>query len=79
MKGIFLFSTASRMTLGPTQPPLEEYTGIFPPGVNWPGRITDHSPPHCAEVKNAWSQTFTPSYGFKAWYTVKLGYSESRA
>jgi hypothetical protein len=36
------------------------------PGVNWPGREADHSPPTSAEVKNTWSYTFTPPYVFMA-------------
>jgi hypothetical protein len=40
-------------------------------GVNWPGREADHSLPSSAEVKNAWSYTFTPSYVFMAWCFVK--------
>jgi hypothetical protein len=34
--------------------------GSFP-GVKWPEREADHSPPSTAEVKNAWSYTSTPS------------------
>jgi hypothetical protein len=33
--------------------------GSFP-GVKRPGGEADHSPPSSAEVKNAWSYTFTP-------------------
>jgi hypothetical protein len=29
-------------------------------GVKRPGREADHSPPSSAEVKNAWSYTYTP-------------------
>lgn len=29
-------------------------------GIKWPGRDADHSTPSSAEVKNAWSWTFTP-------------------
>jgi hypothetical protein len=28
-------------------------TGCSFPGIKWPGRITDHSPPSSAEAKNA--------------------------
>jgi hypothetical protein len=44
--------------------------GSFP-GVRRPGREADHSPPCSAEVKNAWSYTFTPPYVFMAWNFVK--------
>jgi hypothetical protein len=44
---IFFFSVASRLTLGPTQPPIQ-----WVPGVKLLGRESDHSPPSSAEVKN---------------------------
>jgi hypothetical protein len=34
-------------------------TGVLSPGVKWPWREADHSPPSSAEVKNAWSYTST--------------------
>jgi len=34
--------------------------GCFSPRVKLLVRKTDHSPPFRAEVKNAWSHTFTP-------------------
>jgi hypothetical protein len=40
-------------------------------GVKRPGREADHSPPSSAEVKNAWSYTFSPQYTFMAWCLVK--------
>jgi hypothetical protein len=57
--GFFLFSTASRTALGPTQPPIQWVPGALSLGVKRPGRKADHSPPS-AEVKNAWSYTSTP-------------------
>jgi hypothetical protein len=39
--------------------------------VKRPGREGDHSPLSSAEVKNAWSYTSTPQYGFMAWCLVK--------
>jgi hypothetical protein len=39
---------------------LTKGTGGSFPGVKRPGREADHSPPSIAEVKNAWSYTFTP-------------------
>jgi hypothetical protein len=35
------------------------------------GSEADYSPPSSAEVKNAWSYTFTPQYVFMAWCLVK--------
>jgi hypothetical protein len=44
--------------------------GSFP-GVKWPGREVEDSPPSSAEVKNAWSYTSTPLYAFMAWWLVE--------
>jgi hypothetical protein len=47
---IFLFTTASRMALGPTQP-IQWVPEALSLGVKRPGREADHSPPSSAEVK----------------------------
>jgi hypothetical protein len=49
---IFLFSTASRPPLGPTQPPIKWVPSSISPGLKRVGRETDHSPPSSAPVKN---------------------------
>jgi hypothetical protein len=49
--GIFLFTTASRTALGPTQPPIQWVPGALSLEVKRPGREADHSPPSSAEVK----------------------------
>jgi hypothetical protein len=49
--GIFLFTTASRTAVGPTEPPTQWVTGSLSPGVKRPGRKADHSLPSGAEVK----------------------------
>jgi hypothetical protein len=49
--GIFLFTTAFRTALGPTQPPIQWVTGALYLGVKRPGREADHSHPSSAEVK----------------------------
>jgi hypothetical protein len=49
--GIFLFTTASRTSLGPTQPPIQWVPGALSLGVKQPGREADHSSPSSAEVK----------------------------
>jgi hypothetical protein len=54
MMRIFLFATAFRPVLGPTQTPIQ-----WVPSVKRPGREGDYSPPSGAEVKNAWSYTST--------------------
>jgi hypothetical protein len=59
--GIFLFITASRTVLGPTQPPIQWVPGAPPLGVKRPGREADHSPPSSA----------SPQYAFMAWFSVK--------
>jgi hypothetical protein len=51
--GIFLFTTASRTALGPTQPPIPGVPGAVSLGVKRPGREADHSPPSSAEVKES--------------------------
>jgi len=61
---LFIF-TASRLTLGPTQPPTQRVPGSLTPGVKRPARKADHLPPFCAEVKNAWSYASIPEYIFK--------------
>jgi len=53
--GNFLFTTTSRPALRPNQPPIQ-----LVPGVKWPGREANHSPPSSAETNNAWSYTSTP-------------------
>jgi hypothetical protein len=54
----FHFSMSSRPL---TQPPIQ-----WVPGVKWPGRDTDHTPPPSAEVKKMLIYTTTPPYAFMA-------------
>jgi hypothetical protein len=49
--GIFLFTTAYKPALGPTQSPNNVYQGFFPWEVKQPGCEAIHSPPSSAEVK----------------------------
>jgi hypothetical protein len=62
----FLFSTASRPALGPTQPPIQWVQGALSSGVKQQGREADHSPPTSAEVKKMWIYTSIPPYAFLA-------------
>jgi hypothetical protein len=59
-KGKFLFITASRPSLEPTQPPIQWISRTFIPDIERPEREADHSPPTSAKVKNSWSYTSTP-------------------
>jgi hypothetical protein len=56
----FLFSKSSTPALSSTQPPIQWVPGALSPGVKWPGREVDHSPPTSAEVKKLWIYTSTP-------------------
>jgi hypothetical protein len=58
--GIFLFTTVSRMALGPTQHPIQWLPGALSLGIKQQGREADHSLPSSAEVKNTWSYTSAP-------------------
>jgi hypothetical protein len=49
--GIFLFTTASRTALGPTQPPIQWIPGALSLGANRQGCEADHSTFSSAEVK----------------------------
>jgi hypothetical protein len=48
----FLFFTAFRLALGPTQPPIQWVPEALSPGANWLGHEADHSRPSNSEVKN---------------------------
>jgi hypothetical protein len=69
--GIFLFTTVSRMALGPIQPSIQWIPGTLSLGIKRPGRESDHSPPFSAAFKNAWRYTSTPQYVFMPWCLVK--------
>jgi hypothetical protein len=69
--GIFFFSTASRLDLGPTQPPIQRVPEALSPSAKQLGRETDHSPPPSAEVKNVWRYTSPSQSFFTVWCLVK--------
>jgi hypothetical protein len=68
--GIFLFTTASRTALGPTQPPVQWLPGALSLGVKRPGREANYSR-LVPRSKNEWGNTSTPQYAFMAWCSVK--------
>jgi hypothetical protein len=47
---ILLFSTASRLALGPTLSPIQWVRVALSPGMEQLGNETDHSPPISADV-----------------------------
>jgi hypothetical protein len=69
--GIFLFSTAARPALGPTQPPIQWVPEALSLGVKMPRREADYSRPYSDVVKNAWRYNSTSQYVFLAWCLVK--------
>jgi hypothetical protein len=58
--GIFIFTTASRPVLGPSQPPIQWVPGALSAGVKRPGREADHPYPSSAEVRECVELTSTP-------------------
>jgi hypothetical protein len=58
--GVFLFTTVSRLALGPTQPPIKWVLGILSLGVKWLLCEADHTLPSSTEVMNAQTYTSAP-------------------
>jgi hypothetical protein len=67
-QGMFLLATASRLAVGPTQPPIQCELGTPSPVVNWPGGEADHSPPSSTEVKNVRNCVTPLLHVFMAWW-----------
>jgi hypothetical protein len=65
--GVTIFTSPRRpdQLWGPPQPPIQWVLGALSPGVKWPGREADHSPPTSAEVKKMWIYTSTLPYAFR--------------
>jgi hypothetical protein len=58
--GIFLFTTMSRLALGPNPPPIHWVPGALSLGEKQPGREDDHSPGSSAKVKECVELSSTP-------------------
>jgi hypothetical protein len=69
--GIFLFTTASRTALGPTQPPIQWIPGALSLGVKWPGREANYSPPSSANVKE-WVELYIHFPNTPSWRGAQL-------
>jgi hypothetical protein len=54
----------SRLTLGPTQPPMQWVAGTLSQEVKWAGHEADHSPPSKCQGQERWSYTSMPAYAF---------------
>jgi hypothetical protein len=67
---IFLFSTKSRSTLGPTQPPIQKVPGALSPRVKWQRREAEHSTPFSVEVKK--SGGIPPLPPMASWHNAQL-------
>jgi hypothetical protein len=65
--GIFLFTTASRTALGPTQPPILWVPVTLSLGVKRPDREADHSPPSSSGVKEC-VELYVHSPRTPSWY-----------
>jgi hypothetical protein len=65
---IFLFSTASRLVLGPMQPSVFSILRMTYPGVKWPGLEGDYSPASSVEVRNGRAIISFPH--MSSWHSV---------
>jgi len=59
-EGIFLFATASRLTLRSNETPIQQVLGVLFLSVKWPRIEDNHSTPSNAKVKNVKTCTSTP-------------------
>jgi hypothetical protein len=72
-EAFYIFTTAPRPSLGPTQPPTKWVAGDLSSGVMWPGHEADHSPPSSAPFPiHLHGMVFNKHrINFMAWYLVK--------
>jgi hypothetical protein len=73
--GIFLFTTASRTALGPTQPPVQWVPGTLSLGVKRLGREADRSLPSSAEIKEC-MELYLPFPDMPSWRGAPLNISK---
>jgi hypothetical protein len=73
---IFLFNTASRTALEPTQPPIQWVPGALSLGVKQADREADHSPPSSAEVKE-WVELYIHSPNTPSWHGAQLKHRDN--
>jgi hypothetical protein len=73
---IFLFTTASRTALGPTEPPVQWVPAALSLGVKRWGREADQSPPSSAEVKE-WVDLYLDSPNTPSWRGAQLKHREN--
>jgi hypothetical protein len=69
--GIFLFTTAFRTALGPTQPPIQWVPRALSLGIKRPRCEADHSPPSSAEVEE-WVDLYLHSPNTPSWRGAQL-------
>jgi hypothetical protein len=74
--GIFLFTTASRTAMGPTQPPIQWVPKVLSLGVKRPGLEADHSPPSSAEVKES-VELYLHSPSRPSWRGAQLSHRDN--
>jgi hypothetical protein len=74
--GIFLFTTASRTALGPTQSPNQLVKGALSLGVNRSEREADHSPPSSAEIKEC-VELYLQSPNTPSWCCAQLNHRDN--
>jgi hypothetical protein len=67
---IFLFSTASKLILRFTQPPIQWVRGVLSPSIKRSESEADYSPPSSAEVENGWS--IQPLPHMPSWHSAQL-------
>jgi hypothetical protein len=73
---IFIFTTAFRTALGPTQPPIQWVPDALSVGLKRPGREADHSPPSTAEVKE-WVELYLQSLNMPLWHGAQLKHRDN--